>query len=63
MEHRPKIIMIMITIIMGHECVWGTVWGGQREAEAEKERILKGEEDGRILCIYIARQQNETIKL
>jgi hypothetical protein len=35
-------------MIMGHECKWGTVWRGT--AGEGKERILRGEQDGNILC-------------
>jgi hypothetical protein len=39
-------------MIMGHECLWGSVWGGM-ERRGGKERILRGEEDGSMLHTYI----------
>jgi hypothetical protein len=34
----------MMMMIMGHECIWGTVWADQRGEEV-KEGILRGKED------------------
>jgi hypothetical protein len=45
-------MMTIIIITMGHECIWATV-GGQWEGEGEKERILRGWKDGHTLNIYI----------
>jgi hypothetical protein len=39
-ELRPKMMMLII-IIMGHECVWEMVWG-----ESEGEERQKGETEG-----------------
>jgi hypothetical protein len=39
---RPKLMTMVI--IMGHECIWGTIWG--------EERILRGEEDVSIVHTY-----------
>jgi hypothetical protein len=44
--------MIMIMVVIGHKCVWGTVWEEQQE-RGEKERILRSEEDGNTLHIHI----------
>jgi hypothetical protein len=27
-EPRPK-VLIMVMVMMGHECIWGTVWEGR----------------------------------
>jgi hypothetical protein len=46
--------MVMTTVkmmIMGHECLWGTVLEGS--VGRGKERKLRGEEDGSTLHIYI----------
>jgi hypothetical protein len=44
---RSKILIIII--VMGYECIQGLPEGKC----GRKERILKGAEDGSILCIYI----------
>jgi hypothetical protein len=44
--------MIVTIIIMGHECKQGTVWSrDQWEEGREKERTLRGEEDG--IMVYM----------
>jgi hypothetical protein len=44
-------IIITVRITVGHESIWGTVWGiGRRE---EGERILKSEENRTALHVYI----------
>jgi hypothetical protein len=43
-EPRPKIIIIIIIVIMGHECEGRRVWG-KSVRKGEKERILRGEEN------------------
>jgi hypothetical protein len=45
--------MVIIIIIKGHECKRGIVWGDQGMGEVGKERILRGEEDGSTLYIYL----------
>jgi 6-phosphofructokinase len=35
-------MMKIIIILMGHECTWGTIWGGQQEGR--ERRILTIEE-------------------
>jgi hypothetical protein len=57
----PKIVILMMImvvvepmVIMGHECIWGTV-GRVHGRERKKEEILRGERggrDGRALHIY-----------
>jgi hypothetical protein len=37
-------MMIIITIIMGHECIWGMIWGDQQDWGGRKERRLRNEE-------------------
>jgi hypothetical protein len=32
---KPKMVM-RIVIIMGHECIWGTLWGHWQEREGER---------------------------
>jgi hypothetical protein len=49
-ETRPKIMLIMM-MILGHECIWG-VWGSVGE-EGEKERILRSEEGESKIHVYI----------
>jgi hypothetical protein len=45
-------MMVVITIIiMGHECIWDTVWGKVNRRRGG--RILKSKEDGSTLHIYI----------
>jgi hypothetical protein len=55
-EPRTKIMMVMMVVvviaIIGHECIWGMVWGDQREEGRGKERVLCGEKDGSMLHIY-----------
>jgi hypothetical protein len=47
-------IIIIIIIIRGYECIWGTFWGDVSESGAEgKERILRGKEDGNMVPIHI----------
>jgi hypothetical protein len=40
---------IMMMMVMGHECTWGTVL---KESEGGGRRKGKGEEDGSVLHIY-----------
>jgi hypothetical protein len=49
MEPRPKMVMMMI--MMGHKRIWGTIVG--LSGRIEKERILRGEEDGSTLHVYM----------
>jgi hypothetical protein len=44
--------MMFMIIIMGHECIWGTVWEASAGGGGGKERILRCEEDGSTLRIY-----------
>jgi hypothetical protein len=44
-------MMQMIIVIMGHECMWGTAWGISRRVRG-KERVRRGGEDGCTLHIY-----------
>jgi hypothetical protein len=47
------VMMVVVVIaIIGHECIWGMVWGDQREEGRGKERVLCGEKDGSMLHIY-----------
>jgi hypothetical protein len=45
--------MMMLMLLTGHECTWGTVqgWENQWEGEGEEERTLKDEE-GEVQYIY-----------
>jgi hypothetical protein len=53
MEPRPKMMLIIITIIIGNECVWETVWGQSAGGGKGKESILRNEESRRTLHVYI----------
>jgi hypothetical protein len=44
------IVIIIITIIMGHECIWGTVWG---EISRRGKRKRKGRGSERMHVHYI----------
>jgi hypothetical protein len=52
--------MMIIIILMRHECIWGTVWGYQQEWGGVKKKILRDDENGTMLHIYIWGQHNET---
>jgi hypothetical protein len=39
--------------MLGHECTRGPVWERIRRRGGGKKRILRGEEDGSMLYIYI----------
>jgi hypothetical protein len=53
MEPRSKMMLIIITIIIGNECVWETVWGQSAGGGKGKESILRNEEGRRTLHVYI----------
>jgi hypothetical protein len=47
-------MMVMIIIIMGHECIWKAIGGNKQDSGKGKERILKGEEYGSMLHVRTA---------
>jgi hypothetical protein len=55
---EPRLKMMMMMIIMGHE-LKGTIWGSQQEWEGERKGYW-GEEDQNMLHVYVQRQYNET---
>jgi hypothetical protein len=40
-------------IIMGHECIWGTVCGDQKEEGRGRQKILSSVEDETMMHVYI----------
>jgi cell division protein FtsB len=66
MEPRPKMMMLMtilltlLLIVVGYECIYETSGVNQVEREEKKERILRGKGDGSTLHIHIWRQHKET---
>jgi hypothetical protein len=34
--------MMMMIKIIGHECIWGTVWDGRQKKGREKEKDTEG---------------------
>jgi hypothetical protein len=62
-ELRPKMVMmiiIMSIIVLGNMMYMGYYLGGHQweEGRRGKERILRGEEDGNMLCRHMKCNEN-----
>jgi hypothetical protein len=51
---------MVMTMMMGHECIWGLSWGRRSMEEEGKGRTLRDGEDGSMLHVSIEKQHNET---
>jgi hypothetical protein len=37
-----KHLMMMMIMVMGHECMWWTLWGHQQGRGREKNKLMRG---------------------